>query len=131
MRKRFAEAPREVLGDFRERIGAPSAPDGIETASLAADLAILAHSSSSRRKSGPKGGGAVSSSSDRHPWVPAFAGTTGNVLVLHGGADPLLPEAMREAVFAGAPRETQPDAGHLLPLTHPAWVADHIRAFAA
>jgi pimeloyl-[acyl-carrier protein] methyl ester esterase len=51
-------------------------------------------------------------------------------LVLHGAADPLLPAPMREGVFTGAPRETQEEAGHLLPLTHPGWCAARIRAFA-
>ncbi|HEY0270659.1 MAG TPA: alpha/beta hydrolase [Sphingomonas sp.] len=106
MRRRFAEAPEEVLADFRNRIGAPPAPAHIEPEALAADLALLA-------QTGPQ----------------PSAGR--RMLVLHGGADPLLPEPMRGAVFAGAPRETLANAGHLLPLTHPAWVADRIRAFAA
>jgi len=106
MRRRFAEAPEDVLADFRNRIGAPPAPPHIEVETLADDLTVLAQT-------------------DAHP-------TGGRrTLVLHGGADPLLPEPMREAVFAGTPRETLADAGHLLPLTHPQWVADRIRAFAA
>jgi len=106
MRTRFAEAPAEVLGDFRARIGAGEAPDHIEPDILAADLDLLAapHPQPCERR---------------------------DVLVLHGGADPLLPASMREAVFAGAPRETLAEAGHLLPLTHPSWVAERIRAFAA
>jgi pimeloyl-[acyl-carrier protein] methyl ester esterase len=106
MRKRFAEAPAEVLADFRARIGAPSAPENIDSERLGADLNLLAE-------------------------ADARNATRPRTLVLHGGADPLLPAAMRETVFAGAPRETVADGGHLLPLTHPAWVADHIRAFAA
>lgn len=105
MRQRFAETPAIVLADFRERIGAPPATAGIATAPLAADLALLA---------------------DGH--APA---TGVPVLVLQGGADPLLPAPMRAAVFAGAPREERAEAGHVLPLTHPAWCADRIRAFAA
>jgi len=131
MRRRFGEAPAEVLADFRARIGAGPAPERIDANRLAADLEILANTSSPRRKPGPMGGDAVSSSSGPHPWVPAFAGATERVLVLHGGADPLLPAPMRDAVFAGAPRETLAEGGHLLPLTHPEWVAARIRAFAA
>jgi pimeloyl-[acyl-carrier protein] methyl ester esterase len=106
MRKRFAEDPAEVLADFRMRIGAPRATNNLEPKALATDLTILAD-------------------------TDARGSQGSRTLVLHGGADPLLPEAMREAVFAGAPRETLAEAGHLLPLTHPAWVADRIRAFAA
>jgi pimeloyl-[acyl-carrier protein] methyl ester esterase len=106
MRKRFAEAPAEVLADFRAKIGAPPAANDLEPDTLAADLAALAEADARGTKR-PR------------------------TLVLHGGADPLLPEAMREAVFAGAPRETLAEAGHLLPLTHPLWVAERIRAFAA
>lgn len=106
MRKRFAEAPAEVLADFRARIGAPPAANDLEPETLAVDLATLA--------------------------VADACGTKRpRTLVLHGGADPLLPAPMRETVFAGAPRETLAEAGHLLPLTHPQWVADRIRAFAA
>ncbi|PXA84961.1 alpha/beta hydrolase [Nostoc sp. 3335mG] len=106
MRKRFAGAPAEVLADFRARIGAPPPANDLDPEALAADLATLAEAD--------------------------LRGTKcSRILILHGGADPLLPEAMREAVFAGAPRETLAEAGHLLPLTHPHWVADRIRAFAA
>jgi pimeloyl-[acyl-carrier protein] methyl ester esterase len=106
MRKRFAETPAEVLADFRARIGASLAPESIDSERLGADLDLLAE-------------------------TDARNATRPRILVLHGEADPLLSAAMRDAVFAGAPRETVADGGHLLPLTHPAWVADHIRAFAA
>jgi pimeloyl-[acyl-carrier protein] methyl ester esterase len=106
MRKRFTQAPAEVLADFCARIGAPPAPEGIDSERLSADL-------------------------DRLAEADARDAPRPRTLVLHGEADPLLPAAMRETVFAGAPRETVADGGHLLPLTHPAWVADHIRAFAA
>jgi pimeloyl-[acyl-carrier protein] methyl ester esterase len=132
MRTRYAEAPREVLGDFRRRIGAGAAPDHIEVQTLAADLDLLASSDFSRhweergdeaihRRNGCSSGLLRSASNDEGK----------RMLVLQGGADPLLPEAMRESVFAGAPRETLAGAGHLLPLTHPLWVADRIRAFVA
>lgn len=104
MRRRFAETPHEVLAEFRKRIGAGPAPDRIDQAPLAADLALLGDTD--RR------------AAERPP-----------TLVLHGGADPLLPAAMRETVFAGAARETLGGAGHLLPLTHSEWCAERIRAF--
>jgi pimeloyl-[acyl-carrier protein] methyl ester esterase len=103
MRRRFAEAPHEVLADFRARIGAGPAPERIDEASLAADLALLGDTDRRAVKRPP-------------------------TLVLHGGADPLLPPTMRETVFADAPRETLDGAGHLLPLTHPTWCAERIRA---
>ena len=106
MRKRFDEAPAEVLADFRARCGGDAPPAIHGEAALAADLALLAGGDSRGLVQAP-------------------------VLVLHGGADPLLPEAMREAIFAGAPRETHGEAGHLLPLTDPDWCAAHIRAFAS
>lgn len=105
MRKRFLEAYAEVLEEFRARIGAGPAPDTPNYARLNAELHLLAEADA------------------RHVERP-------RTIVLHGGADPLLPPAMREAVFAGAPRETLAEGGHLLPLTHPEWVAARIRAFA-
>jgi pimeloyl-[acyl-carrier protein] methyl ester esterase len=106
MRKRFRETPAEVLAEFRERIGAGPAPDTPNFARLNFELQLLAEGDA------------------RNVMRP-------RTLLLHGAADPLLPAPMREAVFAGAPRETLAGAGHLLPLTHPAWVAERIRAFAA
>ncbi|WP_454886512.1 alpha/beta fold hydrolase [Sphingomonas oryzagri] len=111
MRRRFAEAPEDVLADFRTRIGAQVAPTGIDEVALAADLDVLATTDA------------------RHCGERSDEART--VIVLHGGADPLLPAVMRETTFPGAPRETLAAGGHLLPLTHPRWVADHIRAFAA
>jgi pimeloyl-[acyl-carrier protein] methyl ester esterase len=40
-------------------------------------------------------------------------GLGSSLLVLHGGADPILPPEMRAAVFAGAPRHTLAEGGHL------------------
>jgi pimeloyl-[acyl-carrier protein] methyl ester esterase len=106
MRKRFDAAPGEVLGDFRARIGAPPAPPIADAGALAEDLGRLAE-------------------------ADARDVARSRTLVLHGADDPLLPAAMRDGVFAGASRETLAGAGHLLPLTHPTWVAERIRAFAA
>lgn len=101
MQRRFGEAPGEVLDAFRARCGAPVHGRVIDESTLAADLDRLA-TADARGTAVPK-------------------------LVLHGGADPILSPAMREAVFAGAPREELPGAGHLLPLTHPDWCAAQIR----
>jgi pimeloyl-[acyl-carrier protein] methyl ester esterase len=106
MRKRFDEAPAEVLADFRARCGGGTPPAIHDTGALAEDLPLLAQG-------------------DRRGIVER------PILVLHGSADPLLPEGMRETVFAGAPRETLVGGGHLIPITHPDWCAAHIRAFAS
>jgi pimeloyl-[acyl-carrier protein] methyl ester esterase len=52
-------------------------------------------------------------------------------LVLQADDDPLLPGTLRHASFAGAPRHSLAEGGHLLPLTQPAWCAARIAAFAA
>ncbi|WP_019831238.1 alpha/beta fold hydrolase [Sphingomonas sp. PR090111-T3T-6A] len=105
MRRRFGEAPAEVLADFRTRCGSEPPPAIRDEAALATDLTLLAEA-------------------DRRGMVRV------PTLVLHGAADPLLPAPMRESVFAGAPHESLDGAGHLLPLTHADWCADRIRAFA-
>jgi pimeloyl-[acyl-carrier protein] methyl ester esterase len=103
MRSRFAEDPAEVLRDFRQRCGAPSPPEEMDEARLGADLALLG----SRR----------------------VASAPLSTLSLQGGRDPILPESLRERVFPGAERATHAQAGHLLPITHPAWCAERIEAF--
>jgi len=105
MRRRFAEAPAEVLADFRIRCGAETTTPPFDAEPLAADLALLAE-------------------------ADARAALRPPTLVLHGAEDPILPSSMRATVFAGAVRETFPEAGHLLPLTHAGWCASRIRAFA-
>jgi len=104
MRRRFAQAPAVVLDEFRERCGAPPAASAFDEAVLAADLNQLS--------------------------TARVADYGRRMLVLHGAADPILPPAMRQAVFAGAPRAIHAGAGHLLPVTHPAWCAEQIEAFA-
>lgn len=103
MRARFDEAPTEVLTDFRARCDAPSAQRELQPTRLADDLALLA----------------------THRAAPAPRRT----LSLQGGADPILPQALRDHVFPGARRATQGEAGHLLPVTHPAWCAEQIETF--
>ncbi|TVV71365.1 alpha/beta fold hydrolase [Sphingomonas solaris] len=102
MRARLAQAPVAVLDEFRLRCGAPAATRLPDTDALADDLDRLA------TMTVPRDGR--------------------EVLVLHGAADPILPPDMRATTFAGARRETHPDAGHLLPLTHPGWCAEQIAA---
>ena len=103
MQARFADAPAEVLNDFRARCGAPPVQDDQREAPLAYDLALLAS----------------------HRAAP----TPRRVLSLQGGADPILPKSLRDQVFPGAVRATQNEAGHMLPVTHAAWCADQIEAF--
>ena len=102
MRHRFADAPAEVLDAFRARCGAPRADGTMNERRLADDLDLLA-TGDVRSAARPR-------------------------LVLHGGADPILPPAVRNMLFAGAPHQTLAEAGHLLPLTHPDWCAARIRA---
>jgi len=103
MRSRFAEDPAEVLGEFRERCGAAAPPEELDESRLGIDLALLG----SRRT----------------------AAAPLRTLSLQGGQDPILPESLRERVFPGAERATLSDAGHLLPVSHPAWCAERIEAF--
>ncbi len=59
---------------------------------------------------------------------PALAAFPGPVLALAGGADAIVPPALTTATFATV--RWQQEAGHVLPLTHPAWCAEQVRAFA-
>jgi len=102
MRNRFAVAPGSVLDDFRLRAGGAAHEGALDPVPLARDLGRLA-------------------SDDAR-------GRTLPMLVLHGDEDPILPPAMRDIVFAGAPRVIVKGGGHLLPLTDPGLCADHIRA---
>ncbi|MBS7669989.1 alpha/beta fold hydrolase [Croceicoccus gelatinilyticus] len=105
---RLPQAPAQVLSDFRTRCGADAAAGVPEPASLLADLELLRDGD--------------------------FRDAAGGlpVLSLQGANDPLLPEAMREAVFAKASvtRMTCENAGHLLPLEAPEWTAKAIADFA-
>ena len=110
---RFRQQPEQVLADFRMRCGDESAlPEGLRQDALLADLQLL------------RDGDARTSA--------ARLGLP--VLALQGSEDAILPETMRNAVFAEASdirRDELAGHGHLLPLTAPEWCADHIRAFAA
>lgn len=107
MISRFGQEPATVLADFRYRCGDESTFGPLATIPLADDLQIMRNASYSV--------------SWRMP-----------VLSLQGEVDPLLPAAMRESVFASSAevdRINHPAGGHLLPLSHPVWCANAIRAF--
>jgi pimeloyl-[acyl-carrier protein] methyl ester esterase len=110
MLERITDQTANVLNRFRARCGA-SPFHGAIASSLAKDLLILRNAderSTSARHSAP-------------------------ILVLHGALDPILTQAMRRRSFARAKNSVRidhADGGHLLPLTHPTWCAEQIRAFA-
>jgi len=103
MQSRFAQTPLAVLNEFRARCGAPAASAKLDEARLAHDLSLLA----------------------THRAAPGQR----RILSLQGGLDPILPTCLRGNSFPGATRATCEEAGHLLPLTHPAWCAGQIEAF--
>lgn len=107
MLRRFETDPRAVLAEFRRTCGAGQDFGAIDAQSLHADLLRLR---------------------DAAPPLPGVP-----VLVLHGGADPLLPADMRAASFAGAHvrRIDHAAGGHLLPLEAPALCAAAIRGMIA
>jgi pimeloyl-[acyl-carrier protein] methyl ester esterase len=104
MRASFRERPAAVLNDFRARCGAAPVAGRIYEDRLSADLGLLA--------------------------THCAAPTRRRMLVLQGGNDPILPPALRASAYPDAARATHAAAGHLLPLTHAAWCAEQIRAFA-
>jgi pimeloyl-[acyl-carrier protein] methyl ester esterase len=108
---RFAGEPDTVLADFRRRCGAAAASGALDAEPLAADLHAL-HGGDCR---------------------PQAARCAFPILSLQGGADPLLPPALREAVFAGAPRVerlSHAGGGHLLPVQDAPFCAQAVRGFA-
>jgi pimeloyl-[acyl-carrier protein] methyl ester esterase len=52
------------------------------------------------------------------------------VLALAARDDPIVPQAMTEAVWQGIDIVWSPDGGHVLPLRHPRWCARHVLDFA-
>ncbi len=109
MLARFDAEPRTVATDFLNRCGV-AAPDldGLDPAPLGKALAWLA-------------------ACDQRA---ALAALTCPLLALAGARDPIVPESMCRAAFAGRVVDIHANAGHLLPLTHADWVARHITAFA-
>ncbi len=110
MQSQFAEDAAEVVVTFLARLGvAEPDADGIRPPALAAALAWLADC-------------------DRRAELAALDCP---LLALAGGQDPLITPAMSRAAFPAAALKILPDGGHLLPLTHPGWVAGHLRRMAA
>ncbi|MFC0205248.1 alpha/beta fold hydrolase [Novosphingobium soli] len=103
MLRRFEVEPLAVLAEFRRTCGAEVPPTAIDAAPLRADLLRLR---------------------DAAPPLPSVP-----VVALHGGSDPLLPPAMRDACFAGAAvrRIEHAGCGHLLPREAPALCAAAVR----
>lgn len=107
---RFASDPGEVLQDFRRRCGSIEPVGPFDPGLLGEDLLALRDGDCREQ----------------------LAGSAIPVLSLQGGRDPILPEAMREAVFATAgscERETIATGGHLLPMQETAPCAEAISAF--
>ena len=154
---KFAEEPVTVLAEFRRRCG-DNAPFGEPSVTpLRDDLLTLRDGDCSdaeyfRAESSSLGGGgpqqalegyvhfadgdtppsalrAATSPSRRGAKV---ATATIPILSLQGATDPLLPAAMRDGVFAAAPRlerRLHPTAGHLLPASDAPYCARAIRDF--
>jgi pimeloyl-[acyl-carrier protein] methyl ester esterase len=108
---RFEADPAQVVADFRRRIRAIPPPGDIDRDRLLADLFALRNEDRSVEAS-------------RWP---------GPLVSLQGAHDPLLPMAGQDRAFAGTPRVlriTEPDAGHLFPITHSEACARVIRTLA-
>lgn len=102
MLSRFEEDPRGVLSSFRASVGGEEHVGDINVEALHTDLKRLRDAQPGPAK------------------VP--------VLAIHGSADPLLPEKMRRAGFAGpVSRMEHQGGGHLLPLEAPQLCAMAIR----
>lgn len=69
---------------------------------------------------------------DRAGLLPRLSQVTAPVLLIEGANSPAVVPEIMAALAAGLPdakRVVIPEAGHMLPITHPAEVADAIRAF--
>lgn len=110
MQSRFAESPQAVTADFLNRCGVAEpdtravAPEPLGTA--LAWLAKCDERTALRMLTCPR-------------------------LALAGLADPIVPAAMSTASFPPEELILAEGGGHLLPLTHPDWVASHLRLLAA
>lgn len=104
---RLPQDTAQVVADFRTRCGAEAVAGTPELAPLLSDLELLRDGDFRDAAHG----------------LPALS--------LQGANDPLLPEAMRQAVFAKASvtRLVCVGAGHLLPLEAPEWTARAIADF--
>jgi pimeloyl-[acyl-carrier protein] methyl ester esterase len=105
MRAQFADAPAEVTSAFLAQVGLPDADvSDIRPGPLGEALAWLAEMD----------------------LRPALAALDCPFVALAGAQDALVGEAMSRAGFAGRGLEFHPEAGHLLPLSHPQWVAGRV-----
>ena len=110
MLARLANAPEAVVAEFRQRCGWDGPFGAVDVAWLEADLRDLREGDCRRE-------------------AAAFGGP---ILSLAGADDPILPQALRDGVFAGAARAERrgvAGAGHLLPLTHAELCAAAIAEF--
>lgn len=110
MIERFAEDPQTVTADFLRRcgVGTPDL-DGLDFPALGRSLDWLA-------------------GCDERP---AFARLSCPIFAIAGTRDAIVPELMAKATFAGQQIEFLEGGGHLLPATHPEWVASRIRLLVA
>lgn len=103
MRARLLEEPEAVYREFLRRCGiCNAAAEALDVQALATGLDWLAE------------------------WQVR---TDLPLLALAGGCDAVVAEAASRDSFPETCLRFQPEAGHLLPLTHPEWCADHIRAW--
>ncbi|MGE5506664.1 MAG: alpha/beta fold hydrolase [Actinomycetota bacterium] len=107
---RFADEPTQVAVDFLRRCGVAE-PDlaGADLDRLGSALAWLAVCDERA----------------------ALAALDCPLQALAGTHDPIVPEPLSRAAFPGASLVLAQGGGHLLPATHPDWVAGQLRAFAA
>lgn len=106
----FDQDAKAVVSEFRHRCGA-SAPSGEPNAARLRDDLLAMRDVDCRAETARVG------------WP---------MLSIQGVDDPILPPAMREAVFASASQAERMtcEGGHLLPLTAPEYCATRIAAFA-
>lgn len=110
MSRRLSADPAAVLRDFRQRCGDATDFGDPQLAPLTRDLEVLRDE-------------------DRRE---ALAALPVPLLVLAGADDPIVPQAMTQAVFAGgagAEIHMRTRGGHLLPVSDSPWCAERIRAF--
>lgn len=110
MQAKFVDEPHAVAADFLARCGVPE-PDvsDIRTPALGDALGWLA--------------GCDERAALRALDCP--------VMALAGTRDAIVPEAMSREAFAEVPMVLAEGADHMLPVSHPDWVASQIRLFAA
>jgi pimeloyl-[acyl-carrier protein] methyl ester esterase len=110
MQARFAEEPAAVTADFLTRCGVDQPNvDDIRPAPLGEALCWLAQCDERA----------------------AMRALDCPVQALAGTRDAIVPEAMSREAFAEVPLVLAEGADHLLPISHPEWVAGQIRLFAA